>query len=97
MGCLDRLTRGSQVRIEWNEDGLRELGNQVARDHAARVQAVLDKVLDTGAGNSVDEVKALLLREVRSTLGGDITDPELTTYAEALAAGQRIDVKPQFR
>lgn len=82
------------MRIEWNESGLQEMANQVARDHAVRVQEVLDTILRTAPGKSLNEVKKLLSQEVHEKLGGNITDPELTAFAEALAAGQRIDVRP---
>lgn len=81
------------MRIEWNESGLQEMVNQVARDHAARVQEVLDSILMAAPGKSLDEIRMLLSREMQETLGGNITDPELTEFAEALAAGQRINVR----
>jgi hypothetical protein len=82
------------VKIELADD-MNEFVNAAARSHAAKVQVVMDRVLQAGQGKTVDEVKAFLQGEVRSALGGDITDPELSSYAERLAAGQRVEVKPE--
>jgi hypothetical protein len=57
------------VDIKWNDDGLNEMYNQVARGTAVRVQAALDKILETGRGKSTAEVKVLLQQEIRSALG----------------------------
>jgi microcystin degradation protein MlrC len=82
------------VKLEFDDDAINAVANQAARAQTAKVQTVLDRVLQTGQGKTVDEVKALLQKEVRTTLGGEITDPELSSFAELLAAGQRVDVKP---
>lgn len=83
------------MKFSFDEDGIRRMINHAAQTHASRVEAAYDKVRLAGQGKSVDEVKVLLQREVRLTLGGDITDPELTSRAEMLARGQRIEVKPE--
>jgi hypothetical protein len=79
--------------IEWDEGGFRKLTDQIAQDTANELQGVFDRVLEAGRGNSVEQVKVLLAQE----LGEDteITDEELTEYAQLLADGTRIEVKAE--
>lgn len=58
-----------------------------------KLQEIYDRVLRTGQGKSVDEVKAILRNEIRATFGTDMTDPQLSACAEVLAAGQRLGVR----
>jgi hypothetical protein len=83
------------VEFSFDEDSIKGMINEAEQAKADQVEAVFDKVRLAAQGKSLDEVKAHLQREVRLIPGGDITDPELTSYAEALARGQRIDVKPK--
>ena len=82
------------MEFSFDEDSIKEMINEAEQAKADQVEAVFDKVRFAAQGKSLDEVKAHLQREVRLTLGGDITDPDLTSYAEVLARGQRIGVKP---
>jgi hypothetical protein len=66
------------MRIEWDADGLKSLTKEVGRHAAKETQAVLDRVLRVAKGKPIEDVKRLLRGEWRSTLGGDITDSELT-------------------
>ncbi len=92
---LAAVEQGQQV-LNFDDDGIRRMANEVVQAQAGTLQAVYDRVLQAGQGKSVDEVKVLLQREVRLTLGGDITDPELTSCAEVLAQGRRIEVRPEL-
>jgi hypothetical protein len=85
-----RLGRDRKLEIEFGDDEIRKLGENVARQTA--VQDLYDRVLSMGQGKPVEEVKAILAREWRAALGGDITDPELSHTAGLLAHGHRIKV-----
>ncbi len=83
------------MRIEWDADGQKSLTKEVGRQAAKETQAVLDRVLRVAKGKPIEDVRRLLRKEWRSTLGGDITDPELSKFAKLLAAGQRIVLRPK--
>lgn len=80
-------------RFEPNEDGIARAVTAAAQLRVDELQIVCDRVLHAGQGKSVDEVKALLRNDVRTTLGTEITDPELSTYAEVLASGRRVEFR----
>jgi len=85
------------IRIEGNFDPRkfeaavkRQMNDGLAR-YAASLQAALDGVHARMAGRPVDEVKHELQSAWRTATGdGDITDPQLTTFASAIAKGQRV-------
>lgn len=83
------------MRIEWDDNALKQIENEVGQQAAKEMQKVVDRVLRAGKGKPVAEVKRMLRREWRTALGGDITDPELTKWAELLAAGHRIVPTPK--
>lgn len=59
--------------------------------YATRLQAALDGVHERMAGRPVEEVKpALLTTWQAATTDGNITDPELTTFAQAISDGRRV-------
>jgi hypothetical protein len=87
---------GRLVKLEFNDDARNELGREAARQGADRMQGVFDRVLELGEGKPVQEVKVILAREWRSAFGGDITDPELSRDAALLAAGHRIEARPDI-
>jgi len=61
---------------------------------AADYQKLLDALASSHAGKPLEEVKAAL-RSGWQGLGGDLTDPELTQYAECVKEGRRIEIRPQ--
>jgi hypothetical protein len=70
-------------------------------DHAMQQKAndgqqMLDRLLAECAGQPVEHVKPVLQREwAEAFAGGHITEPDLTTWATALSAGQRIVLQSQ--
>ncbi|MHC1558190.1 hypothetical protein ACR9E3_04495 [Actinomycetospora sp. C-140] len=86
--------------FKFTKGGLERAVREAARDGvqrlAERFQAVLDEVLATHAGRPVDEVKPVLQARWRAVNdGADLTDPELTQYAQALSDGQRVVVRAE--
>jgi hypothetical protein len=67
---------------------------EAARQWAGRVEAVYDRVIRAGRGESLDEVKLLLAREWRAEFGTDVPESGLSRCAELLAEGRHIQVRP---
>lgn len=85
------------MRIEWDDDAFRRMTNEIIQEQADRLQDVLDRVFRIAPGKSVEWVKSQLAKEWRSEFDTEITDPELSEYSQALAAGQRIKVQPDIK
>lgn len=81
------------MKIEWNQQGLQQLAEEIGRQTAARAQGVYDRVLSMGAGKSTVGVKGLLAQEWESEFGTVPTDPDLTNIASELAAEHRVEVR----
>lgn len=86
----------SSIEFSFNADDVVSQVTQWAYSIVQQsLQPVLDSVLADYAGSPLEVVKtALAERWASSPLGGAITDPELTMYAEKLAAGHRIVIEP---
>lgn len=65
-------------------DGLREIANDYQR--------MLNRLGRQHGGRPVGDIKPILRREWRR-IGGDITDPELTQYAQHISDGVQIQVR----
>jgi hypothetical protein len=85
------------MNIEWDHDAIRRMTSEIVEEQASTLQDLLDRVFQLAPGKSVDWVKALLAKEWRSEFGSEITDPELSEYAQTLAGGCRIKVQPQLK
>lgn len=86
-----------RVKIEWDDDALRRMTNDIVQDQAGRLQEVLDRVFKVARGKNLEWVKARLAQEWQSELGGEITEPELSEYAQTLVEGRRIKVRPELK
>lgn len=58
---------------------------------AAEYQKMFDALLRTHSGKPVSVIKPVLRRNWKR-IGGDITDPELTRYAEHISKGTRVEM-----
>lgn len=61
-------------------------------DAASDYEKMLDRLRRQYQGRPVDHIKPALTREWKR-LGGSISDPELTTYAQHISDGTRVKVK----
>ncbi|TYC96197.1 hypothetical protein FQ377_14275 [Arthrobacter echini] len=59
---------------------------------AAEYQRMFDGMLRTYKGRPVSTIKPILRRNWQK-IGGDITDPELTTYAQHISDGTKMQMK----
>jgi hypothetical protein len=66
--------------------------DQINRLVRRKFQKVFDTVFGQHAGQSVEDVKAALVREFADA-GATITDPKLTQYATAMSKGTQIKVR----
>jgi hypothetical protein len=82
--------------IEWDNDAIRRMTNEIVGEQAGKLQDLLDRVFRLAPGKSVDWVKTVLAQEWRSEFDAEITDPELSEYAKTLAEGHRIKVQPEI-
>jgi hypothetical protein len=81
------------------ESNMKRQVNDGLRRYAAKLQAALDGLHQHMAGQPIEQVKAELRSTWRAATGdGDITDPELTRFAQAISDGQRVVLETsQFR
>jgi hypothetical protein len=84
------------MTFEFNEDAIRDLANRAVTIRAQEMQALLDEVRTTGQGKDVDDVKVSLATRWREAFDRDLTDPHLTAWAEQLAKGGQVIVKPEL-
>lgn len=84
------------MSFEFNEDAIRDLANRAVTIRAQEMQAILDEVRTTEQGKDVDDVKAVLAARWREMFERDLTDPHLSAWAEQLAKGGQVIVKPEL-
>lgn len=87
----------SGVKIEWAdnwEDLVREAAADGINEIAKSYQGMFDRLGRQYRGRPVAEIKPVLQREWAAQ-GGSLTDPELTTYAEHISHGTRIEMRVQ--
>lgn len=81
--------------INFSSNLEREINRAVqgqVKDVTAEYQRMFDRMVRTYAGHPTAAIKPVLRRNWQ-TIGGDITDPELTTYAQHISDGTKIQVK----
>ena len=79
----------SSARFEWNPDFEDQIQRAAVAAVQERFQPIMDQLHEQYAGRPVEEVRGSL-SDAWHAAGGKISDPELTTYAEAISAGHRI-------
>jgi hypothetical protein len=91
---------GSGFKFEFDP---KELERQVMKaaesgmkDIAWRYERVFDSMRTRYAGHEVAEIKPVLRREWSRINGSTITDPDLTTYAQAISEGTKVKFKVQL-
>lgn len=90
---------GKGFEIKWNKGALERAVKDATREglvqSSRNIQQQLDAVLAAAQGKSATEVKPMLQDAFRK-VGGSISEPELSQYAEILARGQRIVIEPRL-
>jgi hypothetical protein len=71
------------AKIQINQQAMKDLASRAVQ---AQTQALFDRVRAATLGADVSTVKAALTDEWRRTYGTTLTDPELSAWAEAIAA-----------
>jgi hypothetical protein len=75
------------------ERGIKKAAGEMVQKLAAELTKMLNGMSREFKGRPVEEIKPVLQqRWKRTTDGGSITDPQLTQYAEQIAAGGSIKV-----
>ena len=84
--------------FSFDSNGFEKAFKKVASDafdqRAREMQQTMDRLGRELKGQPLDAAKTRLQREWQR-MGGSITDPELTQYAEVLVAGNRIEFKKE--
>jgi hypothetical protein len=62
---------------------------------ASDLSTMLNRMSSEFKGRPTDEIKPVLQRRWHRVTDGKITDPELTDYAEKIAAGDRFKINAQ--
>jgi hypothetical protein len=82
----------------FDSNGFEKAFKKVASDafdqRAREMQQTMDRLGRELKGQPLGTAKTRLQREWQR-MGGSITDPELTQYAEALVAGTRLEFKKE--
>jgi len=91
------MSKDFEIRINKGalEKALKEAGAKAVKEQAPRLQRMLDSLHRSQAGKPLTRVKSAVQAGFRS-IGGKITEPELTEYAKAISEGQKIVVKPEM-
>jgi hypothetical protein len=84
------------TNFSFDKRALGRVIDQAMQQQANDGQQMLDRLLADCADQPVEHIKPVLQREWAEAFeGGSITEPDLTTWATALSAGQRIVLQTQ--
>jgi hypothetical protein len=87
-----------EFKLNWNqrefERAVNDSANKAVVEQAQRLQSALDSLLGRSKGKTVAQIKPMV-KEAFRQIGGSITEPELSQYAEVLADGRRIVMRPE--
>lgn len=83
----------AKSRINFNGAALKKAVNDGVSKMASDLTRQLNALTAQYEGRPVDEVKPAVQDVWRRGTGGTITDPELTQFAEQIAAGGQITVR----
>lgn len=81
------------IKFTMNQSGLKDLEKKLKRDITKDIQEFFDKFSRRYKGKPVSHVKQALSREWKRELGGSISDPELTNYAQVISEGGKVKAK----
>lgn len=81
--------------IHFDDDALRAFADQAARQVSDAYQAMLDKIGREYRGRPIEEIKPALASAWADVADGQIVEPDLTTWSEAIRDGVRIELDPQ--
>ncbi len=83
-------------RFEFDDRAFRREVDKEVRKSLEEVrknyQRLFERITTRYQGRPLEEIKRVLRTEWRRE-GGDITDPDLTEYAQAISEGRRIEVR----
>jgi hypothetical protein len=82
------------AKFEFNKGAIDRVAREAVRNMAADLTRGLNALVATHEGRPVDEVKIAVQRVWKDRSGGgSISDPELTQFAEEIAAGRGVTVR----
>lgn len=83
----------SSIKFSGNfERDLNRVVKGAMKDISVDYQRMFDSLLRTHSGKPVSSIKPVLRRNWQR-IGGDISDPDLTKYAQHISDGTKIKIK----
>ncbi|MGW6144307.1 hypothetical protein [Streptomyces sp. NPDC055140] len=83
----------ARSKLKIDDSALRKVAEQATRKLASDLTRALNVLTPQYQGRPLDEVKKAVAETwSRHSGGGSITDPELTKFAEQIAAGGQVTV-----
>jgi len=86
----------SSVSLSFDLNGfkrdMRKAANQMVGNIARELSTMLNGMSREFKGRPVEEIKPVLQQRWKRVADGSITDPELTEYAEQIAAGGSFSI-----
>lgn len=82
----------ARSKVTFNAKAINKVANEAAGKVGDKLSVMLNGMSKEFEGRPVEEIKPVLQQRWTSTAGGSITDPELTQYAEQIAAGGTFNV-----
>lgn len=79
--------------IKLDQRAIERAAQEATRAWASKVNPVMSRLTRECAGQPADTVKARLRQEWRAAAGKDLTDPELSEFAEAISTGRGLQFK----
>lgn len=76
----------------WQENVLRAIDDDLRR-RASDLQRGMDRLRPTYVGKPPAEIKPAVRQAWKRATDGQITDPELSAYADAISTGQPIKIQ----
>jgi hypothetical protein len=80
------------AKFEFNERAIDQLVQEAARKTQSEIERDLNQLSRQLEGQPIEAIKAALQESFRNR-GGKITDPDLSTYAQAIQDGRHITVR----
>ncbi|WP_298868480.1 hypothetical protein [uncultured Microbacterium sp.] len=82
------------MNFDFNEDGMRRVAEKAVAKLAVRQTQDLERLRQQYTGRPVAEIKPVLQQLFRN-YDGNITDPELSEWAQLISDGTRIEMTPE--
>lgn len=84
----------TNVKIEFNEEGMRRIAEEAVNNVAVQQNQDLERLRQQYTGQPVEVIRPAL-QQMFTGYGGNITEPELSDWAQLIHDGTRIEMAPE--